>query len=180
MKQNGLASSDAGDIKLFVAVLRNAKRDYRAALKRIQSRETFLARHLEGLGYEGERLYASDSFEYPPRAVIYNGGLSRIVESHYMLSFAKDDTGWHFWIAPTTEETGEGTLILSDRAKRLLDAPAGLVLRCAQRIEKDVTDILDQVASIVSTCTPMRKAGKKSARRAGAKTGGPPPKEDLH
>ncbi|MDC0749957.1 hypothetical protein [Polyangium mundeleinium] len=180
MKFGRLNSFDDDDNELYVAVLKDAKRDYRAALKHIQSRETFLARHLEGLGYDSENLYAAETFSYPADEVKYNGGLNWIHSKEYMLFFAKDDTGWHFNVAPTARMPEGGTLIMDERARRLLDSPAGMVLRCAARIDRDIVSILDQVASVVSTWAPMRKAGKKPARRAGAKTGGPPPKEDLH
>ncbi|UQA57481.1 hypothetical protein [Polyangium aurulentum] len=149
-------------VELCLLMLKDAKRDYRSALAYIQRRERFLAKQIEGLGYDGERLYAPDSFRYPPRPVTYNGGLSRVVESSYTIFLSKDESGWHFWIAPTTEGTGPSEVGRSSEAKRLVDAPAGLVLYCAEGLERHVVTILEQVASLV---TLSYRPGTHAVRR---------------
>lgn len=171
----------SNDVELYVAILKDAKRDYRAAQARIQHAEQFLAKHIDGLGYDNEQLCAADYFQYPPRTVTYNGGYNWIADRSYMLLFSKSDSGWHFWIAPV-EGAGPSKIILTKEAKRLLDAPAGLVLHCAERIEMDVVNFLEQITTLVSASyVSAPRGGNVPAKRVGVGNGSlPPGKEDLH
>ncbi|UQA57139.1 hypothetical protein [Polyangium aurulentum] len=149
-----LNTSDAENLDQYVLMLKVAKRRYRAALGRIRHVERFLAKQIEGLGYEGERLHVAEPFHYPPQDVAYNGGLSWISAQENMLFLAKDDTGWHFHVAPTSNTPEGGMLVMSDKAQRLLDATAGLVLLCAETIEADAVQILEHLTALVWSSTP--------------------------
>ena len=151
MKQLKLSGEDVENVKLYLSIMREVQRDYRLACKHIQSREQFLAKQVEALGYGSENLYAADTFRYPVDHVNYNGGLTRICPQEYMLFFAKGDAGWHFNVAPAVRAAEGRTQIMDDRARRLLDSPAGLVLHCAEGLDADIVNILDQVASVVSS-----------------------------
>jgi hypothetical protein len=173
--------SIAEEIALYIAILKDAKRDYRSALKYIQRRERFLAKQVEPLGYGSEKLFVAEAFTYPLADVKYNGGLTWFCAKQYIVYFAKDDTGWHFHVAPTERAPEGGTLIMDERARRLIDCPAGMVMRCAATIDKDVRNILDLVASVVSASSfSAPKADKVPAKRKGLKNGAKSPNENLH
>ncbi|WP_438033718.1 hypothetical protein [Sorangium sp. So ce204] len=167
-------------LKDATATVKKVKRDYRAALARIKRAEKFLTKNVEGLGYESEQwgaLYGAEPFTYPPRTAVYNGGLGRVAEQTYILSFAHDhagwphdDTGWHFRIAPTLENE-RGVTIQDNKSMRLIDAPAGMVLCCAANIETNVVEFLDFLAATLAAsydgkpaegapCTPARHPQK--------------------
>lgn len=148
MQTSHLENEEIKTLTDATAVLKKARRDYRMALARIKHAERFLADRVEGLMYEkAGKIYGPDSFVYPPRRATLNGD-RQIATKYYTLYFGHDDTGWHFWIAPTLED-GEGPVLLNDRAKRLIDAPAGLVLSCAEGIESDAVVILEHLAALL-------------------------------
>lgn len=180
MRTSKLENTQIQALKHATAILKKAKRDYPSAIARIQRAEQFLREHIEGLGYESGRwghLYGTETFTYPRRAAVYNGGFGEVTAKLYTLFFASDDTGWHFRIAPTIEQE-RGTLIQDEKAIRLLDASAGMVLCCAADIETDSVKILEYLAAIVEAsydrehgtpAAPHRTANGATPARSGSK-----------
>jgi hypothetical protein len=142
-------NEDAETVKSATATLRKARRRYSAAVARIRRVETFLEKHVDGLGYESRHLYGeTEPFECPPRPV--RVGLTRHLPQRYSLFFAKRAGEWHFYVAPTTELPEGGTLISSDEAIPLVNAPAEVVLFRVDMIERDAVDILEHLAIVVA------------------------------
>jgi hypothetical protein len=173
MNLSQFENKDAETVKSATAVLRRARRRYSAAVARIQRVEKFLEKQVAGLGCESEHLYGDmEPFKCPPEPVIV--GLSRHLPRSYTLFFAKRDSDWHFYLAPTTSDPKGGTLIRSDEAIPLASAPAEVVLCCVETIEVRALEILEHLAVVVAVASGDEMALAQSKTIASKKL----PEED--
>lgn len=174
-----IENKDAETLKSATAVLRRARRRYSAAVARIQRVEKFLEKHIDGLGYESERLYGdTEPFNCPPEPVIV--GLRRHLPQSYTLFFAKRDSDWHFYLAPTSSGPTGGTIIMTDAAIPLASAPAEVVLCCVDTLEVRALEILEHLATVVAVASGDEAALSPSKRTADQTRPQDAPKRALH
>ncbi len=178
MNLSQFENTDAETVKSAAAALRRARRRYSAAVARIRRVETFLEKHVAGLGYESKHLYGdTEPFKCPPEPVIV--GLTRHLPQTYSLFFAHRDGGWHFYVAPTTSGSKGGTLTMSDAAIPLINAPAEVVLSRVDAIERYAVEILEHLAIVVAVSSRDEEALARPKTITGKKVPQDPPKP-LH
>lgn len=177
MNLSQFENKDAETVKSAAAVLRRARRRYSAAVARIERVEKFLEKHVAGLGYESELLYGdTEPFKCPPEPVIV--GLGRHLPQSYTLFFAKRGI-WHFFLARTTSDPKGGTLIMSDEASPLINAPAEVVLSRVDTIERYAVEILEHLAVVVAVSSGD-EAALSPTKRTADQPGTEAPKRALH
>ncbi len=173
-----LENRDAETVKNATAALRRARRRYSAAVARIRRVEAFLAKHVDGLGYEARHLYGEmEPFECPPEPVIV--GLTRHLPQRYSLFFAKRAGEWHFLVAPMTSDPEGGTLAMSE-AVPLVNAPAEVVLSRVDVIEHLAVDILEHLAVVVAVASGDAAVLARSHAKEGKKVAQDPPQGTVH
>jgi hypothetical protein len=144
-------------LKAVTAVLKKARRRYSSAVARIRRVEQFLQMHIEGLGYDLEPLYGElESFECPPESL--DIGLASRDPRSFIIFFAKVDGEWHFQVAPVRRRLEGGKLIESDKATRLIGAPAEIVLSQVDGIDRYAADILENLAVLVAVSSRDKAA----------------------
>jgi hypothetical protein len=174
-----IENGDAETLKSATAVLRRARRRYNSAVARIRRIEKFLEKHVDGLGYESEHLYGdTEPFKCPPEPVII--GLTRHLPRSYILFFAKRDGEWHFYLAPVTSAREGGTLIRSDEAIPLVNAPAEVVLSRVDTIERYAFEILERLAIVVEVSSGDDAALGGPEATESKKVAQDPPKGSVH
>jgi hypothetical protein len=179
MNSSHLENNEAETVKGATAVLRQARRRYNAAVTRIRRVETFLEKHVTGLGYESEHLYGdTEPFDCPPEPVVV--GLSRHLPRSYTLFYAKRDGDWHFYLAPTSTDSASGTIIMSDAAIPLVNAPAEVVLYCVDTIEVRAVEILEHLAIVVAVASGDEAALTPPKPNQSKKLPVDPPKRTIH
>lgn len=153
-----------------ISGINRARRDYESALTKIRQYEAFLAPHFEGLGYDQMEFRVSDDL------VTYKAG--RLEECPYWPFFTKDENGWHFKLAPWQPVDGAPT-----KPVRLLDAPAGLVLHCAEAIPFWAATVLEELSWVLEESYPAglkRRAASAMKRTPALLTLVPTPTANMN
>jgi hypothetical protein len=159
MKRETMLVHDVGE---SIAIINEARRDYENALAKIRQYEAFLAPYFVGLNYDEMKFRVGED------PITYAAGSLQPCE--YWPYLAKGERGWHFMLAEVEPVDGVPTLIHFDKAKRLVDAPAGLVLHCAGLTALWAGTVLEDLAWLLDdSYISSRK------RRAAVAQGSAPP-----